>query len=707
MISLLLDHLLESTLFALLIGALTLCFARERAAVRYGLWFAASAKFLIPFSLIVKAGELLRWEAAPAVTLDVSWAAPVVSSGFQLPAVFADMATPLSAAVAASVGTAPTGNLLDLESTLLVLWAAGSVFLLFRWTLQWRRLHAGGATATRAAMDLPIPVHFSRTLFTPALVGVFRPVLFLPEGIAAQLSPKQLAFVIEHELTHWRRRDNMTGAIHMAVELVFWFHPLVWWIGGRLVTERERACDESILAAGNDPMAYADTILEVCRFYVRSPLACTAGMAGANLKDRVERILENTTVSRLSAGKSLLLSSVAAGALLLPIAVGLLTPPAAASPRQADPAAARPAAVGETQAPRRMVAAAVKPTRKPARTPTPASAQIATGARASEIPALPMQVTTTDAPGYAAEQMAAATSPAAGDVPPPPAATPPSSPLEEIIVNSKRIREYVRTRNFVRTYTAPSSFLDQVSRWGAPLCVSTEGLAAAYNAFVTARVKDVATQIGVPQATNESCDVNVSVIFTTHPQLLLDHIRTERPELLGPHYPARRKELATVTHPIQAWYATGTRDSRGRWSLDRYDWNEPIPGEGPPVYYTLGSHLRTGMTSEFASVVIVADIAKVQDYQMGAVADYIAMTALARMKTVDKCQQLPSISNVLGNCGEDVTSPALSDYDMAYLKAVYTSTSDAPRRLQESGIGYYMVKILEDQVAARRSATAK
>ena len=256
----------------------------------------------------------------------------------------------------------------------------------------------------------------------------------------------------------------------------------------------------------------------------------------------------------------------------------------------------------------------------------------------------------------------------------------------------------------MRDYTAPSSFLDQISRWGAVLCVKTDGLAAGYNAFVTARVREVAGRIGLPLANTEDCAVNVSIIFTTHPQALLDHIRTERPELLGPHYPARRKDLATVRHPIQAWYATGTRDSRGRWSLDRYDWNEPVPGEGPPVYYTLGSHLRTGMTSEFASVVIVADIAKIQDREIGSVADYIAMTALARMKTVDKCQQLPSISNVFGACAEEFKAKALSDYDMAYLKAVYTTASDAPRRLQESGIGYYMVKILEDQVAAQKPA---
>jgi hypothetical protein len=51
--------------------------------------------------------------------------------------------------------------------------------------------------------------------------------------------------MLAHELCHVRRRDNLVAAMHMMVEAVFWFHPLVWWIGVRLMEERERACDEA------------------------------------------------------------------------------------------------------------------------------------------------------------------------------------------------------------------------------------------------------------------------------------------------------------------------------------------------------------------------------------------------------------------------------------------------------------------------------
>ena len=94
--------------------------------------------------------------------------------------------------------------------------------------------------------------------------------------------------VTEHELCHARRRDNLTSAVHMIVETVFWFHPLVWWIGARLVEERERACDEAVLSLGSEPLDYAEGILTVCMSYVESPLSLVSGVTGANLKKRIQ-----------------------------------------------------------------------------------------------------------------------------------------------------------------------------------------------------------------------------------------------------------------------------------------------------------------------------------------------------------------------------------------------------------------------------------
>ena len=84
----------------------------------------------------------------------------------------------------------------------------------------------------------------------PGVFGILRPVLMWPAGIEDRLSDEQIEAILAHEVAHVRRRDNLAALIHMLVEAVFWFHPLVWWIGARLVDERERACDEDVVRLG-------------------------------------------------------------------------------------------------------------------------------------------------------------------------------------------------------------------------------------------------------------------------------------------------------------------------------------------------------------------------------------------------------------------------------------------------------------------------
>ena len=77
----------------------------------------------------------------------------------------------------------------------------------------------------------------------------------------------------------------------MAVQAIFWFHPLVWWIGARLVDERERACDAEVVRLGSDPRVYAESLLKTCQFYVESPLVCVSGVTGSDLKKGIEQIM--------------------------------------------------------------------------------------------------------------------------------------------------------------------------------------------------------------------------------------------------------------------------------------------------------------------------------------------------------------------------------------------------------------------------------
>jgi uncharacterized protein (TIGR03435 family) len=102
----------------------------------------------------------------------------------------------------------------------------------------------------------------------------------------------------------------------------------VWWIGARLVEEREQACDEEVLQQGNPADVYADAILNVCKLYVESPLTCVAGVSGSSIKRRIEAIMSNRRIQRLNRAKKFLLASAGVVAVIGPVVIGVGNVPA-------------------------------------------------------------------------------------------------------------------------------------------------------------------------------------------------------------------------------------------------------------------------------------------------------------------------------------------------------------------------------------------
>jgi bla regulator protein BlaR1 len=233
------DHLWQSTLFAGVAGLLALVLRNDRARARYWLWVTASCKFLVPFSVLVALGSDVQWRTAPQIMQPgLSIAVKAVSEPFAAPGISVPLTSPSPAARP------------SLPEVLSVIWICGFAGIAFSWWVRWRRILETVGNAAEVRLSLPVPVRSSPNLLEPGIFGIWRPILLLPEGIFQRLPPAQLQAVINHELCHFRYRDNLVAAIHMFVETVFWFHPLVWWIGKRMVEERERACDEEVLRLG-------------------------------------------------------------------------------------------------------------------------------------------------------------------------------------------------------------------------------------------------------------------------------------------------------------------------------------------------------------------------------------------------------------------------------------------------------------------------
>jgi beta-lactamase regulating signal transducer with metallopeptidase domain len=351
------DHVWQSTLVAILVYVLTLLFRNNRATIRYWLWFAASLKFLLPFSLLAALGRTLFVQTVPAQSMAVlTQMRPI--------------AMPFSGIAPAAADGFPWAILFR------AIWLLGFVLIAKAWMIRWRRLAAVARSARMLAFDLPVAVGAAPSLLEPGLVGMWRPVILLPEGIANRLTGAEIDTILCHELCHLRRRDNLLALIHMLVECMFWFHPLVWFIGARLVEERERACDEDVIAGGKSPLEYAQTILKGCQLYVRSPLPCASGVSGADLDRRISAIMAQNDILEIDPGRKALLAGVALLAVMAPFVGGGLKPAPVVALARSLASSFVPAAPRENAAMAEPVTPPSRPAQRTRRHSEPSSAAI-------------------------------------------------------------------------------------------------------------------------------------------------------------------------------------------------------------------------------------------------------------------------------------------------------------------------------------------
>jgi uncharacterized protein (TIGR03435 family) len=314
----------QSTLFVVFVWLVTLALRRHDARVRYWLWAAASVKFFVPFSWLIGLGALIEWRTAPTIAQP---AATFVMQQILAPPLLSDVVPQLPQDT--NIG----------RWVVLGVWLAGTVVVFLWWARQWRPLRSAlrratplrldpafaGATAGGPDFDAGgLTMMSSPSAFEPGVVGVLRPVLLFPEGLVERLTRAQLDAILAHERAHVRAHDNLLAIVHMTVEAIFWFHPLVWWIERRMIDERERACDEAVIRAGKRPADYAEGILAVCRWSHEWPVMCVSGVAGSDLKRRIEHIMANEITAGLTKWRRIGLATSAVVAVAIPVVIGAL-----------------------------------------------------------------------------------------------------------------------------------------------------------------------------------------------------------------------------------------------------------------------------------------------------------------------------------------------------------------------------------------------
>jgi bla regulator protein blaR1 len=327
----LVNHLWQSTAVVGAAWLLALALRKNHAQVRYWIWMSASIKFLVPFALLVSIGS--HW-ARPG---NLSYArSEIYYSMAQLSQPF----TQSSLQNAASPAATHFAGAHDWFPLLLAgVWLGGVLAVLGSWCVRWwrlsrlvraarpaeeRELRALRNAETAGGIKRPIALRFSQESREPGIFGILHPVLVLPTRILKQLNDEHLKSILAHEVGHVRRHDNLTAAISMLTEAVFWFYPPVWWVGARAMEERERACDEEVLLLLEQPQIYAESILKVCELCLESPLACVAGVTGSDLKARIARIMTQRPGTRVSLAGKMLLSAAGMVAVAGPLCFGVL-----------------------------------------------------------------------------------------------------------------------------------------------------------------------------------------------------------------------------------------------------------------------------------------------------------------------------------------------------------------------------------------------
>ena len=293
----------QSSLLIIALFLFDFLFRRKvRASIRYALWLVVLVKLCMPPTLALPTSP--AWwlhQTPPPVAAKAKPHYTVTYDNSPLPKI-------PPAPLPASVPPKPT---ITNAAWLLVTSAAVSSallgWLLVRWWQITRQVRHAKTSARLTALaseaqtfvgtKFKVQVKLTTNAMSPAVCGLFRPAILIPQSLADNFSDEQLRAVLLHELIHLRRRDVWLNFLQTLLQIAYWWHPLVWLANTRIRRVREEAVDDAVMLALRDKAeAYAPTLLEVAKLALNRPLA-SLGLVGIlesrhALRQRIERLVD-------------------------------------------------------------------------------------------------------------------------------------------------------------------------------------------------------------------------------------------------------------------------------------------------------------------------------------------------------------------------------------------------------------------------------
>ena len=224
-------------------------------------------------------------------------------------------------------------NLIPLLPTFVLLWLTGSMMVLIWLAYSWWdanrlvNLRTSPVPAEwlqrleelqeKMGVSRKVRLYFSEKVSDALTLKHFKPVILLPIGILNALSTAEVEAILLHELAHIRRWDYLVNCFQLVLEVLYFYHPAVWWIGRQVRESREHCCDDLALKlGGSDPLEYAQALTNLTAFSFTQKIPFAMNARG-NKKDFTVRIKRLFGVQPArSLGKSFL-SALLAGIMLL------------------------------------------------------------------------------------------------------------------------------------------------------------------------------------------------------------------------------------------------------------------------------------------------------------------------------------------------------------------------------------------------------
>jgi beta-lactamase regulating signal transducer with metallopeptidase domain/tetratricopeptide (TPR) repeat protein len=331
----------SAVLIVVLLLADLLLRKKMRAVVRYWLWMLVLLKLVLPTTLSSPV-SLGRFMGEPVATINLDaqqYSSPAVAvSEPKLDSPSA--ASPDIRLAASSAEPTHPAVLLTWQSAVLLLWL-GVVCVMLLLLLQ-RAVFVCGLVRQSAEADglmndtlksccrkmgvrQTIGLKVSPNATSPAVCGLFRPVILLPQNLTPTLGSSRLRPVLMHELAHISRGDLWTNLAQTILQIIYFYNPLLWLANSVIRRIREQAVDEAVqVAMGANAPQYPQTLVDVAKMAFNRP-ALSLRLIGVvesknALKGRIKRMLDRPIPKSAKLGVASILAVFIIGAVLLPMA---------------------------------------------------------------------------------------------------------------------------------------------------------------------------------------------------------------------------------------------------------------------------------------------------------------------------------------------------------------------------------------------------